>query len=188
MSEPGSFERWMFALDQEPMGELRRRIQKGDRLDQVGKAPDKTFQESVLEVAARWGKAEHLRELLAGGADPDQMVEDGFTPLMAAMPPGNAECARALIEAGADLNRKETEAGFTAGHLAIRFHQMSCLDELLKAGADPKVKDREGRDWEAAALEWSQPDMVAMIRAHQEKKALGEAVRKVEPGAKVGRL
>jgi ankyrin repeat protein len=58
---------------------------------------------TVLMVASQCGHLEVVRELLARGADVGRKSSDGWTALMVAShSPPTIECARALLEAGAD--------------------------------------------------------------------------------------
>src|SRR5579884_1618531 len=58
-----------------------------------------------LYDAIQNGTADDVRELLAAGADPNEVEEAGdVTPLMAAAARGALEIVRALAEAGADVN------------------------------------------------------------------------------------
>jgi ankyrin repeat protein len=58
-----------------------------------------------LYDAIRNGTAADVRELLAAGADPNEVEEAGdVTPLMAAASLGDLGIVRALVEAGADVN------------------------------------------------------------------------------------
>lgn len=57
-----------------------------------------------LHDAARRGDAQALRRALASGASPDPRDAQGRTPLLIATIGNHPDAARALIEAGADVN------------------------------------------------------------------------------------
>jgi ankyrin repeat protein len=60
--------------------------------------------EGLCDAIGR-GTAADVRQLLAGGADPNEIEEAGdVTPLMDAAAQGNLEIVKALVEAGADVN------------------------------------------------------------------------------------
>jgi uncharacterized protein len=79
------------------------------------------------------------RALLAAGAPPDGDAGDRETPLITAASYGDAEVARALVEAGADLDaRAATDAGGVPGgtallHAAV-FGMTEVVDVLVAAG------------------------------------------------------
>ena len=55
--------------------------------------------------AVRAGQLAQVEQLLAKGADLDTRAIDGSTPLLLATQANRVDIARALIEAGADVNR-----------------------------------------------------------------------------------
>ena len=87
----------------------------------------------------------------------------GDTALIIAATRGSAECVNTLIEAGACLNtgdkvrcchpipvvvtpgliRPPTQDNFTALMAAVRYSHLTCVDLLLKAGADHSAKETE---------------------------------------------
>jgi ankyrin repeat protein len=92
----------------------------------------------------RWrnlaGTGEMSRALIAGGAPVDGRPGDPETPLMTAASYGDAEVARFLVEAGADLEaRALPHAGGVPGgtvlvHAAV-FGMTMVLDVLVAGGA-----------------------------------------------------
>ena len=66
--------------------------------------------DTLLAVAAREGDLETVERLLAEGYDPDVSLDE-WTPLMLAAMNQELEIARALIEAGANVNALSTEYG-----------------------------------------------------------------------------
>ncbi len=108
--------------------------------------------------------------LINAGAPVDGLPGDSETPLMTAASYGDAEVARVLIEAGADIEaRASTDAGGVPGgsalmHAAV-FGMTEVLDLLVKAGAQP-----HGIESAAAVGDitgWLNPDtpLQARIRA-----------------------
>ena len=58
----------------------------------------------TLHDAAKLGKIDCLKELLANGASPNQRDKDGKTALMLAVQEGNIDCLKELLANGADPN------------------------------------------------------------------------------------
>lgn len=103
----------------------------------------------ILTLAAVRGQQPVVEMLLAAGADPDQVGDDEFAggaALSAALRGGHLEIGRALLEAGASVDRRESYHGETA------LWQLVCRDAdapghdaaielLLEHGADPDARD-----------------------------------------------
>jgi hypothetical protein len=68
----------------------------------------------------------------------------GNTPLFAPITWGDANAVRLLLEAGIDCNIPG-ERGGTALHHAIRMGEFNIARILLANGADPYIKDMDGR-------------------------------------------
>jgi hypothetical protein len=86
------------------------------------------------------GTSEVVKALLAAGAPVEGDAEDRETPLITAASYGDAEVARVLIEAGADLEaRAAPNAGGVPGGTALRhaavFGMTEVVDVLVAAGA-----------------------------------------------------
>ncbi|MDA2935181.1 ankyrin repeat domain-containing protein [Acidobacteria bacterium AH-259-D05] len=88
----------------------------------------------------------------------------GFTPLMFAAQAGNAESARILLAAGADVNEGTPEEGSPLVLASSNGREKVAL-LLLEKGADPKATDCYGM----TALHWAlQEGVVAMSGGHTE--------------------
>jgi ankyrin repeat protein len=108
-----------------------------------------------LAANARYPNVEMLRALASAGAEPRVTVQDGTTPLMAAvgMAQNDARLAdetsalavvTVLVELGADLNAVN-RGGQTALHGATRSGRNSIVQFLAEHGAALDVKDKQGR-------------------------------------------
>jgi ankyrin repeat protein len=114
--------------------------------------------DEALSWAARSGRVDALRALVARGADPDADVYRG-TALAWAAACGRADAIRRLVELGADPNRGATFGGpqhgegVTALHLAAQGGDVEAIRALLEAGADPATRDAlhdgTAADWAA---------------------------------------
>ncbi len=79
--------------------------------------------------------------LIDAGAPADGLPGDFETPLITAASYGDAEIAQVLIDAGADIEARATDAGAVPGGTALMhaavFGMTEVLDLLVKAGAQP---------------------------------------------------
>jgi ankyrin repeat protein len=88
-----------------------------------------------------------MEALIQGGADPNFRAPDDSTPLHAAAggntdPEGRA--IRVLVKHGAKLDSQDRR-GFTPLHSAMDQTRASAAMTLLDLGADPAIRDNEGR-------------------------------------------
>lgn len=97
-----------------------------------------------LHEAAVTGDLAAVRRHITTGSDlnaPDPT--GGATPLIIAATFGRTEVARALIDAGADVNRQNNE-GSTALLTAALFCRTEIVEALLAAGADRSIANASG--------------------------------------------
>jgi ankyrin repeat protein len=80
-----------------------------------------------------------VKLLLARKADPNLSGSAG-SPLHAAAQNGNLAAAQVLVQAGADLQSRDSQ-GKTPLHLAARNGNSHIMDYLLEKGADPNARD-----------------------------------------------
>ena len=97
---------------------------------------------AVLRTAAWKGDIPGLKQLLADGADPDAVADDGCAALHLAAEAGRPECMRVLLEAGADPNVQD-DSGLAPLHVASLTGHVGAITLLVKAGADPEMRDEE---------------------------------------------
>jgi ankyrin repeat protein len=119
--------------------------------------------QSPLMWASARGQAEMIRYLTSVGADvdargvirqwprktlteprPKDMNKGGFTPLLYAAREGCVECARALVEAGADMDLADPER-VTPLNLALLNLHFDFAAYMIEAGADLDKWDLFGR-------------------------------------------
>ena len=97
-----------------------------------------------IHTAVFTGNIEVVKQHIAAGSNLN--VKDpigGSSPLISACLFGKTEIAKALIEAGADLNFRNNE-GSTALHTASFFCRPEIVRMLLNKGADKKIKNKYG--------------------------------------------
>jgi ankyrin repeat protein len=99
-----------------------------------------------LGLAAFFGQEEAVRLLLARGASPNLAARNPMkvAAIHAACAAGSLGIARALIEAGADVNAVQ-QAGYTPLHAAAMTGRIDLAKLLLDRGADPSAKADDGR-------------------------------------------
>jgi ankyrin repeat protein len=96
--------------------------------------------------AFRDNNVEEMRRLVAAGVSPDVEYKSGMTPLMVASMYVLTDLVKILIELGANVNYQSDENGFTALCIAVgRRGTADIVRMLLEAGADPNMKDGNGR-------------------------------------------
>lgn len=118
-----------------------------DGADRDTRMPDKNGIPLLASVSGA-GRVDHVRWLLAHGANPNAVDESGWTALMYAVLCCHTKIVGPLLEAGTDPNALD-DAGNTALMLAITNTQPKCdtgsITRLIDHGADPAVLDSMGR-------------------------------------------
>jgi ankyrin repeat protein len=130
----------------------RRLLNKGAKVD---------IQDSRGFTALAYGASDRdmLAELLANNAD----IHVGNSPLVPAIEQNNYQAVENLLEAGADVNKKDSE-GTTPLMLAVKVSSPDILVLLLSAGARTSDKDNMGRTAEMFATLKHADEMVALLR------------------------
>lgn len=138
-----------------PATELGRAVAAGDlprlsALLQDGADPDLEAGGGLvpLHVAARDGRLEAIRLLVAAGARVDRpdRTRHGWPPLLHAIHRRHVGAARALLEAGADPNGRAAGGGVTPLIMASGYGMTATVRALLEAGADPYAEAGLGRN------------------------------------------
>jgi ankyrin repeat protein len=110
---------------------------------------------SALVAAVLAGDAARVTSVLANGADPNEVNDEGWTPLMFAALGSEVAIVDQLVLAGADLNRQARD-GSTPLMKAVLWQNIAIVTALLGHGADPTVQDAWG--WTAASVAAAQGD------------------------------
>eukprot|EP00163_Fabomonas_tropica_P000494 TRINITY_DN10305_c0_g1_i1.p1 TRINITY_DN10305_c0_g1~~TRINITY_DN10305_c0_g1_i1.p1 ORF type:complete len:227 (-),score=31.11 TRINITY_DN10305_c0_g1_i1:73-753(-) len=102
------------------------------------------YNETPLHDAARTGHFEVLSLLLdKGHASTQGKNTVGYTPLHFAAENGHARCARALLEAEAEVDARNND-DWTPLHRASLKGYTQCVELLIEYGADPNIQDKFG--------------------------------------------
>ena len=109
---------------------------------------DSTRSLTALHMAAYNGHTETVKYLIEQGAKVDCRDDEGKTPLIHASTGPFAKSVQALLEAGADVNARDTTEGFTPLMMAAGLGQPEVVEVLLAHNADKSLVDD---DQESAA-------------------------------------
>jgi ankyrin repeat protein len=109
---------------------------------------DSTRSLTALHMAAYNGHTETVKYLIQQGAKVDCRDDEGKTPLIHACTGPFAKSVQALLDAGADVNARDTTEGFTPLMMAAGLGQPEVVDVLLAHNADKSLVDD---DQESAA-------------------------------------
>lgn len=107
---------------------------------------------SCLVYAVYHSPLAFVRQLLESGANPNEPVDDGFPPIIAALSCARAEpgagrrtdvddILRLLLSFGADPNQRGVN-DYTPLHMAVAEGNISAIRILLDGGADPALRTR----------------------------------------------
>ena len=104
------------------------------------------YQRTPIFEAVQYDRKEVVQALINAGANVSHADTSGFTPLMmaAANLRSDGEVLDMLIRAGAQLDAQNYQ-GLTALMIAAGNVEVGLVEKLLAAGANPKLRDREGR-------------------------------------------
>ena len=127
-----------------------------------------SIQDSAFLYAGAEGFNEVLQLTMAAGADVASINRYGGTALIPASEHGHVETVRILIAAGVPVNHVN-DLGWTAMQEAILLNdggprQQEVVRLLLEAGADPDIRDPEGRTALQNAERLGFAEIAALIR------------------------
>ena len=106
----------------------------------------------LMLTARKGGKSPRVRTLLNAGADANAVTRRGFPVLVYAAALGDTETVLALVEAGAEIDRSNTQGRETWTPLmyAARGGHKVTVKVLLEAGADVNAERRGTTAWKIA--------------------------------------
>jgi len=122
------------------------------------------------------GKVRDVRRWVEKGQQVGVFDEHGNTALQLAAERGYRGVCKVLIDAGADVNKKNLSVGWTAVHYAAYEGHSDVLRMLIAHGAIPDLKDNSGDTAESYAKEWENTECLTIL---QEAVALREARSKM---------
>lgn len=140
---------------------------ESERFNHIADRPIKRGE--VAHAAAHMDIAKLTELLTTSRGDPNDTVEgQGIPALMHLAPRGDEfiDTQKLLLGLGAKINTQSEGGMFTALITAVAWSQTNTVDLLVANGANPFLKDSEGRD----ALAWAQTEAMAdKIRDAMEK-------------------
>ena len=125
----------------------------------------KSYQPGDLAKAAYNGDTKKVKAYLKIGINVNERDKPGGTALHAAMFQKNIEVTNLLIQHKADVNIQGLSNHFTPLHDAVWANNLPAAEALLKAGADPTIKNNKGQTpLEKAKIE-GRIDMIKLLEA-----------------------
>jgi ankyrin repeat protein len=165
----------MLACSTDHLGVVQMLVQhmEEERLDERDRAG-----QTAVYHATMTGHEEIVAFLLSKGAQANSSRRGGVTPLMGACGTGSLGVVRLLVQhTGAQgLNARDTDRGWTALHWAASGGQEGVMRYLLLSGADPTIKDNEGKGPQLRRFN-------SLSRVSRERRASLEAVLEVRQKA-----
>jgi ankyrin repeat protein len=122
-----------------------------------------------LMGAARCLKPRLIEFLLSKGAQPNKKGDGDFFPLACPFQPNveavdkQIECIRLLVSAGAGIN-DHTDSGATPLMNAAWYGNTQAAEELLRLGADAKLRDNRGRTAAMLASERHHDELAKLLK------------------------
>lgn len=118
-----------------------------------------------LGLACFFGQPDSARLLLARGADVNAASQNPMkvAPLHAAVAGKNPEVIDLILSSNANVNAKQQQ-GWTAIHSAAMHGDLALLEKLLARGADPMVKNDDGKTPLDLATEKEQEAIIQKLK------------------------
>jgi ankyrin repeat protein len=119
---------------------------------------------NALSYACAKGHLDITQVLLAAGADVNIKDQSGCTALSEAAYWGHLEIVNILLSAGAEVNGLDNEEGSIPLFKTIYFERTSILEVLLAAGANPSLRNEDGKTVLEFAIEQQKMEIVEVLQ------------------------
>lgn len=120
-------------------------------------------QDNALHCAARYGKLQCLKLLMAAKLDIDKENMWGLTALLYSVQFKNESCAMSLIRNGANVNAQSSCNGKSVLHFAAEGGLVKCTKTLLRYKADVNFQDADGNTPLMCAIFKNHPVIVQVL-------------------------
>ena len=124
--------------------------------------------DTALDLAAENGHTKICMALLNAGAKLEHRSEGGRTPLMRAARQGHEATVDYLIKAGADVNLYSENNEHTVLSFACQNGQLSVVQRLIQAGANPNAKLKDGSTMLIEAAKGGHTTVVTLLLDYSE--------------------
>ena len=154
------------ALNRNDLDAIKRRV-----LEDPDYLTDRDFEyQTPLLRAVEFTNIELVEFLLQHGADPDPVVDDGYTSLLTAIEmdhPDSLKIVSLLIAAGADIHQTGTN-GWTPLHMAAARGHLEKARLLIEAGAEVDLrKNIDGEETPLMEAGWlGRAELVRLLLEH----------------------
>jgi len=138
---------------------------------------------TALNIAAKWCQPGAVMFLLNAGADP--RAQGGWYNRIALHEvawKGLAECVGPLVEAGGEVDARDSE-NFTPLHVAAWHGRVEVARELLANGAYPSLVNNNGETAQAIATKKGHQDIVTLLTTACKKRAAAPHANNLGVGA-----
>lgn len=119
---------------------------------------------TALHMAAFNGHTETVKYLIKQGATVDCRDAEGKTPLIHTCTGPFAKTAQALIDAGADINARDSVEGFTPLMMAAGLGEADVVKVLLENNADKSLLDADQESASDHAQNSGHSDIVTLLQ------------------------
>ncbi|HEX7151658.1 MAG TPA: ankyrin repeat domain-containing protein [Thermoanaerobaculia bacterium] len=132
---------------------------------------------TAFTMALVQGKGGIAERLIKAGANTTKPTAKGYTPLIIATTGRDLKSVRLVLEhTKADVNGRDDE-GWTPLEMAAYYGDSQVAMDLLRHGADPSLKDKEGKTALDRAKELEHKEMIALLTGKWDRpKATGTKV------------
>jgi uncharacterized protein len=149
----------MQAVNNNDIDRVQKLIQQGVNVNELD-----ANQDAPLVIAAYKGYTQIVKLLLEAGADVKVVdPEMKATALHAAAYAGRTEAAQLLIAYKIDINKQGPYNGYSALHDAIWENNIETAKVLIDAGANLKIKSKEGQTPLELAQARNRKEIIALI-------------------------
>lgn len=138
-----------------------KRLEEATRISLKRKFEEEVTPVPPLHWAASEGRTETLRSLIRRRATVDFLNKKDMTALYMAAKNGHGDSVKILLDAKADIDRKNGIIQETALHIAAVNNNAATVEVLLKRGANPFLTDVNGKTAKDVTTDSSIQSMIA---------------------------